>query len=139
MRHIQYIVLHCTATPQTTTVESIQRYWKQNLGWKSPGYHYLIGVNGERHILSPIQKPTNGVRGYNANSIHISYIGGIDEKGKAKDTRTCEQKEEMERLLRELLRILPCRPEIKGHRDFEGVRKECPSFEVSEWLKEINL
>ena len=139
MRDIDYIVLHCTATPQTATVESIRRYWRENLKWKSPGYHYIIDTNGKRHILETILKPTNGVRGYNDRSIHISYIGGIDSKGKAKDTRTPAQKQETECLLRELLETLPCRPDILGHRDFPGVAKDCPSFDVQKWLKEIGL
>ena len=139
MRNIDYIVLHCTATSPEAKVESIQRYWRENLGWKNPGYHYIIGTEGQRHILQSITEPTNGVRGYNDRSIHISYIGGVDAAGKAKDTRTRAQKEETERLLKELLDILPCRPDILGHKDFPGVNKACPSFDVQKWLKEIGL
>ena len=29
--------------------------------------------------------------------------------------------------------------EILGHRDLPGVRKACPSFDVSSWLAEINF
>ncbi len=139
MREIDYIVLHCTATPQNTTVESILRYWRDTLGWKSPGYHYVVDTRGKRFILETILKPTNGVKGYNSRSIHISYIGGIDENGKAKDTRTREQKEEMECIIRELIEKLPCKPDILGHKDFPNVSKDCPSFDVQKWLKEINL
>ena len=28
MREIKYLAVHCTATPQTTSVESIKHYWK---------------------------------------------------------------------------------------------------------------
>lgn len=139
MRDIDYIVLHCTATHQSATVEGIKKYWREVLKWRNPGYHYLIDTAGKRHILQSITEPTNGVRGYNSRSIHISYIGGINAAGKAKDTRTEAQKDETECLLRELLDILPCRPEILGHRDFPGVAKDCPSFDVSKWLKEIEL
>lgn len=139
MRDIDYIVLHCTATPQNTSVESIKRYWRENLGWKSPGYHYIVDAAGVRHNLEAIQKPTNGVKGYNSASIHISYIGGIDANGKGKDTRTEAQKKEMECIILELLELLPCRPDILGHKDFPRVAKECPSFDVQKWLKEINL
>ena len=38
MRQIKYLVVHCTATPQTTTVGSIQRYWQDKLKWKANGY-----------------------------------------------------------------------------------------------------
>ncbi len=32
-RNIKYIVVHCTATPTNTTLESIKRYWKEQRGW----------------------------------------------------------------------------------------------------------
>ena len=40
-------------------------------------------------------------RGQNGNSLGICYIGGVEEDGKTpKDTRTCEQEESLESLLR---------------------------------------
>ena len=128
MREIKWIVVHCTATPQNTTVESIQNYWKKNLGWKSPGYHRLIDPSGRIHILSEYNKTTNGVAGYNANSVHISYIGGVEGK-KAVDNRTEAQKATMLDLLKELKRLYP-NAKIQGHRDFPKVKKACPSFDA---------
>jgi len=47
LRNIKYIVVHCTATPTTTTLESIKRYWKEQRGWgDTPGYHYFIKRDG---------------------------------------------------------------------------------------------
>ena len=91
MRKINYLVLHCTATPQNTTVESIQRYWREDLKWKNPGYHWIIKADGHAVNLLPIEEVSNGVAGHNSDSIHISYIGGIDSKGKAVDNRTAAQ------------------------------------------------
>lgn len=88
MRTITHIVLHCTATPQSTTVASIQRYWKDILKWKAPGYHHIILPSGQVVDLLPIDKVSNGVAGHNAHSIHISYFGGVDAKGRAVDNRT---------------------------------------------------
>ena len=126
MREIKYIVVHCTATPQNTSVESIKRYWRENLKWSNVGYHRLIDASGKIHILSEYNKPTNGVAGYNANSIHISYIGGVNGK-KAVDNRTEAQKATMLELLKELKRLYP-NAKIQGHRDFPNVKKACPSF-----------
>ncbi|MCH5690064.1 N-acetylmuramoyl-L-alanine amidase [Niabella sp. W65] len=92
MRQIKYIVIHCTATPQTTTVKSIQNYWRNNLGWKMPGYHYIVNPNGTVISLLPIDQVSNGVAGYNSNSIHISYIGGVGAGGVPVDNRTDWQK-----------------------------------------------
>jgi N-acetylmuramoyl-L-alanine amidase len=127
MREIKYIVVHCTATPQTTTVKSIQNHWKNNLGWKSPGYHRLIDASGKIHVLSNYALPTNGAAGFNTVSIHVSYIGGVDGK-KAVDNRTPEQKEVMLQLLTELKVQFP-NAKILGHRDL-GAKKACPSFDA---------
>ncbi len=138
MREIKYLTLHCTATPQTTTVESIKNHWKNVLGWSAPGYHWLIKPDGTAVNLLPIEEVSNGVRGYNKNSIHISYIGGIDPKGKALDNRTDLQKLRTIELLQKYKKMFPDAI-IKGHRDFPNVQKECPSFEVSEWLQCIGI
>jgi N-acetylmuramoyl-L-alanine amidase len=138
MRTINNIVLHCTATPQTTTIQSIQRHWKEVNGWKSPGYHYIILPNGQAFNLQPIEKPSNGVAGHNADSIHISYIGGVDKNMKAIDNRTDAQKQTQIRLIKELKAKFP-NAKVLGHRDFAGVTKSCPSFDVSHWLDCVGL
>lgn len=138
MRAIKYIVLHCTATPQNTTIDSIKRYWKEVMKWNSPGYHYMIKPSGEIVNTFPIEKVANGVAGYNTPSIHISYIGGVDAQNKAIDNRTDAQKASQIKLLKELKIKFPT-AQIKGHRDFPKVNKACPSFDVKTWLKQINF
>lgn len=138
MRAIKYIVLHCTATPQKTTIKSIQRYWSNFLGWKNPGYHFIIKPNGEAVELHPIEKVANGVRGYNYNSIHISYLGGVDRYKNPLDNRTFAQKNTQVALLKKLKEKFP-NAVIKGHRDFPNVNKACPSFEVARWLTQVGL
>lgn len=134
-REIQFLVVHCTATPPETTVASIQNYWKQNLGWKNPGYHYLIKRNGEVVKLHPEHLIANGVAGNNAHSIHVSYIGGVDKQNKPLDNRTDAQKETMFNLLVGLSEKYPG-AKILGHRDFPGAKKACPSFDTRKWVAE---
>lgn len=134
MRQIKYIVLHCTATSQQATVEAIQRYWREDLGWKNPGYHYLVSPDGELHKLQDEDKPANGVAGHNTNSIHVSYIGGVDNSGKPIDNRTFQQKQEMYYLVVDLLARYPG-SSLMGHRDFPGVKKDCPSFDAKQWFR----
>ncbi|AKK74445.1 N-acetylmuramoyl-L-alanine amidase [Chryseobacterium gallinarum] len=129
MRKIQYIAVHCSATSQTATVSAIQNYWKKELGWKMPGYHYIIKADGEIVNLLPIDQVSNGVKGYNSVSINICYIGGIDGNGKPKDTRTPEQKESLLKILKTLKKEFP-KAIIQGHRDFPKVAKACPSFDA---------
>ena len=124
MRKIYYIVCHCTATDQDATVEAIKNFWKNNLGWKNSGYHFIIEKNGTIHNLQPIDKLSNGVRGYNANSIHVAYIGG-----KLIDDRTPQQKASMRSVVKVMQSMFPD-AKVQGHRDFPNVSKSCPRFDA---------
>lgn len=135
-REISWIVIHCTATPQTTTIESIKNYWKNNLGWKNPGYHIIVKPDGSAVELLPIDKVSNGVKGFNSVSINISYIGGVDAKNKPLDNRTDAQKATLLTLVKRYKEMFP-NAIVQGHRDFPNVKKACPSFDVKEWLKEV--
>ncbi len=148
MRAIKYIIIHCTAGPKNQTTDSIKAHWK-SLGWKRFGYHHLIAEDGKIENITPIEEPSNGVAGYNASSIHISYKGGVKD-GKPYDSRTDAQKASIEMLVRKYHEMFPD-AKILGHRDFspdknrDGIvspnewMKACPSFSVSEWLKSIQL
>ena len=134
MREIKYIVSHCTATPQNTSVESIISYWRNNLGWRNPGYHYIVTADGTVIKLLSEDKVANGVRGYNGKSIHVSYIGGISKERRPLDNRTSQQKEAMLKIFLDLKTRYP-KAKILGHRDFPNVAKACPSYDVQEFLK----
>lgn len=136
MRNIDFIVIHCTASSPETEKKAILNYWKNVLGWKNVGYHFLIDRFGVIHELARLDKITNGVKGFNKNSVHVSYIGGIDLQGKPKDTRTPNQKYALEVLLHELKQKFP-NAKIQGHRDFKGVSKACPSFDALKEYKNI--
>ncbi|OWP84225.1 N-acetylmuramoyl-L-alanine amidase [Flavobacterium davisii] len=136
MRTIKYIAVHCTATAQTATIDKIQTYWREHLGWQSPGYHFIIKPNGEAVNLLSIEKVSNGVKGFNHETINISYIGGVDPKGKPFDNRTKEQKETLLKLLKEFKKQFP-NAIIQGHRDFPNVKKACPSFDAKKEYKNV--
>jgi N-acetylmuramoyl-L-alanine amidase len=136
MRDIKYIVIHCTATQPNTKKEAILSYWKNTLKWKTVGYHRLIDANGVIHELAKFEQITNGVKGYNSESIHFSYIGGIDESGRPKDTRTLKQKESLLYLVKQAKKQFP-NAIVQGHKDFKGVAKACPSFEAKNEYKAI--
>jgi N-acetylmuramoyl-L-alanine amidase len=138
MRPIKYIVLHCTGAIGTQSTASIKNYWIKVMKWKSVGYHYLISMDGSFEQLEALERPTNGVAGYNANAIHICYKGGLN----GVDTRTEMQKRTLEMLVKQMKAKFPD-SEIKGHRDFlvkgKAGWKECPGFSVDDWLKTIKL
>ena len=126
MRKIRYIVIHCTATSHKTKVHSIENYWRTVLGWKNPGYHILIEDDGTMHYLTSFNNVTNGVKGFNRESIHIAYIGGQHQ-----DDRTEMQKQGIILAIKQALEYAsPNIPIIQGHRDFPNVAKACPQFDA---------
>ena len=125
MRDIRYIAVHCTATSQNVKVETILNNWKRK-GWKRPGYHYLIDKDGVIHNLHPEEQFSNGVKGYNMQTINVCYIGGAKV-----DDRTDAQKAIMLGLLKDLKGKYP-NALIQGHRDFPNVNKACPRFNAKE-------
>ena len=68
---------------------------------------------------------------YNRCSIGICNEGGLDPKGKPKDTRTKEQREQLILLLMKLKKLFP-NALIRGHSEMRGAtRKACPCFNAS--------
>jgi N-acetylmuramoyl-L-alanine amidase len=140
-RNVSNIVIHCTAG--YGNVESIKKYWREQLKWKSFGYHIIIDLDGNIHQLTSFDNIVNGVAGQNRNSIHISYIGGVlrNDYTKSSDTRTPKQKEALITAILLAKKYAP-NARILGHRDFSVDRnrngridaneriKECPSFDA---------
>ena len=158
MREIRRIFVHCTATLPSATVDALWNGWKK-LGWKKPGYHYVVSADGKITQLQDEQLVANGVKGYNQTSVHVAYIGGIMRRTNAKDvryrskdvpadTRTEAQKRSLLHLLKELKERYP-QATILGHRDISPDKngngrvdrweriKECPCFEAKEEYREI--
>lgn len=145
MRSIDKIIVHCTAGSQKQTEADLKAEFKRK-GWKSPGYHFVIFPDGRIVKMLDESQVSNGVKGYNAHSINVAYVGGIDSNGKAVDNRTQEQKDALMRLLMQLKRTYSD-AKIMGHRDlspdlngngivdpWERV-KECPCFDaITEYL-----
>lgn len=134
MRRIDYIVVHCTAGHQDDTIKKLKSGWKR-LGWKNNGYHIVVDGQGIRHDITPLENIANGVAGHNANSIHVSYMGGVNfEKGKSEDTRTEEQKKTLVDVLISLRAKFPD-ARILGHRDLSPDRNNNGKIEKWEWVK----
>lgn len=133
MRVINYIVLHCTAGNPNETIEQLKQGFRAR-GWKNNGYHIVVNGKGERINLTPLESIANGVAGHNANSIHVSYMGGIDAKGKPKDTRTDLQKSQLLAIVKELKQKFP-KATILGHRDFSPDLDKDGVVESFEWVK----
>lgn len=142
MRNITRIFVHCTASYQATTTEATLRNEFKSKGWKNPGYHYVVKPDGGIINMLDENSVANGVKGYNSNSIHVSYIGGIDKAHpKGIDNRTDAQKATLVELLTKLKKKYP-NAKIMGHRDISPDKnkngivdpweriKECPCFDA---------
>lgn len=162
---LKYLVIHCTATPAGREVSSddIRRWhtlpeWAGGRGWKQVGYTDMIHLDGAVERLVDNNEDaqvdpweiTNGAKGYNGVSRHIVYAGGLDAYGKPCDTRTAKQKEAMAAYVRDFHDRFPG-VRIIGHRDLSPDLngdgkitpnewlKDCPCFDVAEWLREIGI
>jgi N-acetylmuramoyl-L-alanine amidase len=135
LRNINYIVIHCTATPVNTTVESIKRYWKEVRGWGDvPGYHYLILRDGSIIQLLDEKQNSYGVYHHNSECVSIAYLGGIDKDNQPIDNRSEAQCHAMFNKIVALTERYP-KAQVLGHRDFPEVKKACPCFDVRSWLQ----
>ena len=132
-----YIVVHCTATAEgkSFTAKDIDR-WHREKGWNGIGYHYVVLLDGTIEAGRPADAVGAHVEGYNSVSIGVVYVGGVDAKGKSKDTRTAAQKRSLELLVKDLVERYP-KAVVQGHRDFPKVAKDCPCFDAKKWWASV--
>lgn len=135
-RVITDIVIHCTATKPGLdyTANDIRKMHKAQ-GWSDIGYHYIVRLNGAVEPGRDVDMIGAHVSGHNAHSIGIAYVGGINSRGKAEDTRTEAQKASLLALLVELRKLYP-RAKISGHRDFSRDLNHDGVISPDEWIKE---
>lgn len=150
MAKLQYLVIHCTATPEGCEVSAADiRRWHTSpapagRGWKQVGYTDLFHLDGRVERLVANNEDanvdpweiTNGAAGYNSVSRHIVYVGGCDAGMKPKDTRTAAQKEALRKYVLDFHARHPA-VKIVGHNQLAA--KACPSFDVAVWLLEIGI
>lgn len=131
MRKIDEIIIHCTATREGKELHAsdIDRMHKAK-GWQCIGYHYLITLDGT--VEKGRDEEVTGAHtvGHNTRSIGVCYVGGLDCKGKVKDTRTFEQEQAMYKLCCELVARYP-NVKLSGHNQWAA--KACPCFDVPKW------
>jgi N-acetyl-anhydromuramyl-L-alanine amidase AmpD len=146
------IVIHCTASRfgVADNVESIRKMHIER-GFKDIGYHFLIGLNGEKWTgRRPLGAQGAHVRYFNETTLGVSYVGGLGPDGKPADTRTTAQTAAMLAVIRPLLQLYP-RAVILGHRDLSPDMdndgwveaneyvKQCPCFDAGPWAKSVGL
>lgn len=139
---LEYIAIHCAATRSSmdVSVEDITR-WHKARGFSSIGYHFYIKFDGSIHKGRDLdgdglvlEETGAHVGGMNTKSLGICLEGGFEGVNNFTDKQWASLKQ----ILLELLVYYP-EAIIKGHRDFPGVAKSCPSFEVRDKMKEFGI
>lgn len=135
MLPIKYLTIHCAATPEGRDVSpaTVEQWDIAKFGQKS--YHWIVTLDGAMHRSLRDNQRGAHVGRNNTGNIGVCYIGGCTKDMKrAKDTRTEAQKKALLTLVRTYQERYPGII-IRGHRDWPGVAKDCPSFDVAAWLK----
>lgn len=137
----EFIVIHCSATGpnQDIGAADIDR-WHRAKGWNGIGYHFVIRRDGRVEAGRPEDAIGAHVEGFNEKSIGICMVGGVDANdiNKARDNFTSHQNFTLRQLIGTLKAKYPT-AKVQGHRDFPGVKKACPSFDVATFLKQAGL
>lgn len=130
----KYLTIHCAATPEGRDVkaEEISKWDIAKFGQVS--YHHVVELDGT--VVRTLRDDQRGahVGRANTNNIGICYVGGMDKQmKKAKDTRTDAQRLAIRNLVKQYQKLYP-NIIVRGHRDWPGVKKDCPSFDVASEL-----
>jgi N-acetylmuramoyl-L-alanine amidase len=137
-RKIDLIVIHCSATKETVNypVEQLESDHRAR-GFSKGGYHRYIRRDGAVHRLRDFSEVGAHVAGHNSHSIGICYEGGLDAKGKAKDTRTEAQIEALIQCITEAINYSDHGVKrITGHRDLSPDTNGNGVVEPHEWVKQ---
>jgi len=129
MRELTRSIVHGSATPEGRDVpaSAIRRYHVEDRNWSDIGYHFVIRLDGTVEAGRPLDRAGAHVKGHNADSIGVCYVGGVDADGQPKDTMTELQEIAWVELVFSLRRVFGYMP-VSGHNEYAP--KACPSFNV---------
>lgn len=133
------IFVHAADTPPTMDIgwREIHQWHTRDNGWSAIGYHVVIRRDGTIEAGRPLDAVGAHVASRNSDSVGVCMIGG---KGKFSGMNpeahyTKEQLASLLVVLKELQERYP-KAEVMGHRDADK-GKQCPSFDVYNWYKEV--
>ena len=147
-RRTDYIVIHCSATGPDSDIgadEIDDMHRRRVPPFDMIGYHAVIRRDGQIEFGRHFDETGAHVKGQNYRSVGVCMVGGVDKNGEAEDNFTDDQFDSLTAVVVMLQRAYPD-AEVLGHRDLspdldgDGVieehewLKECPSFDVREWM-----
>ena len=129
-RNVSKIVVHHSASPQSTTVAQIRDWHVNERGWSDIGYHYIILGDGTLERGRSINKTGAHCRGHNRGSIGICVTGNTSQ-----EPPTPAQVQSLMGTLTMLLEEYNItRQDVYGHRDLGAT--ECPGNMLYEILQQ---
>jgi N-acetylmuramoyl-L-alanine amidase len=130
VKKITDVTIHCTATPEGRPHKAgeISEWDIERFGQES--YHWVVELDGTAvQTLKDNQRGAHVGR-HNTGNIGIAYVGGMDKDMRnPKDTRTSAQRATIIRLVDSYRKKYPG-VRVRGHNEWPGVNKACPSFSV---------
>jgi N-acetyl-anhydromuramyl-L-alanine amidase AmpD len=141
------IIVHCTATrpdwwadkTATEQMKEIDRWHREDRGWRMIGYHFFVSRNGEVIEGRPLGTKGAHAKGHNDN-IGIAIAGGF---GSSADDMATEHYTPVQlAALFDLIKRLQSQYNIKtdkviGHNKISP--KSCPGFRCQKWFSGMAL
>lgn len=139
MAKIDTIVIHHSASPQSTTLEEIRKWHVEGRGWRDVGYHLLLRMEPDGRAALLVGRPHDDdghldpweygahTGGHNRHSFGVCTIGNWSEQDMPPGML-----EGLVLLLADLCIRWELEPfeAIKGHREMSGAATECPGLRV---------
>lgn len=128
---VTHLTIHCAATPEGRDVKAATVSQWDIARFGQVSYHWLVELDGSKHNTLPDDQLGAHVGKNNTGNIGICYVGGVcADNATPKDTRTSAQKQALRELVAHYKALHPGLI-VRGHRDWPGVAKACPSFDVA--------
>jgi len=155
MQKVDYLIIQSTDTSEAKDFGKdviIKQHTASardgGFNWNRPGFDYLVLQDGKMQTIIDEDSPTttdlwgisHGKNAVTGLAKHIAYVGGRTLKETFdKDTRTDEQKQALEAIVKfYILRfpdiIIAGFNEVPSKKDADS-----PGFEVAEWLRELEI
>lgn len=155
MKKADYLIIMSTETPEgqeITKGDVIEQHTDTKAhggyGWNRPGTDYLVLADGTLETIIPEDNPNvvdlwgiaAGIEALHGIPKYLTYVGGLTEKAtKEKDTRTTEQNQTLEAVVKFYIRKFPDILVLGMNQvpAMKGVKN--PGFDVGKWLGEISI
>lgn len=133
------LVIHCAATrPKMDVGVKEITEWHKDRGFDDIGYHYVIRQSGQVEKGRPDNLQGAHAIAVNGTSIGICLVGGVNDELLWENNFSEAQFRSLKSLIVLLKNKYKGIERIIGHYEVEP-KKQCPSFNVQEWLKENGL